>query len=293
MARTIAGGRRCQSGLTLVELAVSIVIGLLTIAVALAALTVSRHISGTVSDAAQLQQQAAHALRVIGQQVRQAGSVELNLAANTDGWNQPGAGVAIPLDDTVVFMTTGYAGITNVISGTDAGSKSSATLTLRYSNYWQPNAANDQGKTLFRSCLGNGGEIDSNGQPEHRLLTSIFSFDENKQELKCADGTGAGAQAVIKNVAGFQVAYLVQTPDGNPPTVWRTNAAGVGGHWDNVDAVEVCLDMAGDERMDLPADAKYTNCADQRVSLQGRLHMAFKNTFQLRSQGFFLPPPGS
>ena len=77
-----------QRGVTLVELMVGIAIGLLVVAVATSALMVSRGISGTVSDASGLHQQAAHAMRVIGQQVRQAGSLYLNLnptgAATTD-----------------------------------------------------------------------------------------------------------------------------------------------------------------------------------------------------------------
>ena len=64
-----------QRGVTLVELMVGIAIGLLVVAVATSALMVSRGISGTVSDASGLHQQAAHAMRVIGQQVRQAGSL--------------------------------------------------------------------------------------------------------------------------------------------------------------------------------------------------------------------------
>lgn len=68
-----------QKGVTLVELMVGIAIGLLVISVAVGALMVSRNISGTVSDATGIQQQAAYAMRVIGQQVRQAGSLRLNL----------------------------------------------------------------------------------------------------------------------------------------------------------------------------------------------------------------------
>ena len=50
---------RKQQGLTLVELMVGIAIGLLVIAVAMGSLMVSRGISGTVSDASAIQQQAA------------------------------------------------------------------------------------------------------------------------------------------------------------------------------------------------------------------------------------------
>ena len=70
-----------ENGLTLVELLVGISIGLLVIGVATGALLASRGISGTVSDATNIQQQAAYAMRVIGQQVRQSGSLHLDVPA--------------------------------------------------------------------------------------------------------------------------------------------------------------------------------------------------------------------
>ena len=67
-----------QRGVTLIELMVGIAIGLLVVAVAMGAVMVSRGVSGTVSDASGIQQQGSYVLRVIGQQLRQAGSLYLN-----------------------------------------------------------------------------------------------------------------------------------------------------------------------------------------------------------------------
>lgn len=72
----------CKPGCRSSSWMVGISIGLLTVSVALGALMASRGISSTVSEVSQMQQQAAYAFRVIGQQLRQAGSVELNLAYN-------------------------------------------------------------------------------------------------------------------------------------------------------------------------------------------------------------------
>ena len=70
-----------QRGLSLVELLVGLLLGMLIIAVALGALMASRAVSGTVSDASQLQQQASHIFRVMGRQIRQAGSLRLLLSS--------------------------------------------------------------------------------------------------------------------------------------------------------------------------------------------------------------------
>jgi len=70
--------QKTQLGVTLIEMMVGISIGLLVVAAAMGALMVSRSISGTVSDASAIQQQAGYAMRVIGNQLRQAGSLYLN-----------------------------------------------------------------------------------------------------------------------------------------------------------------------------------------------------------------------
>src|SRR5256885_14199587 len=90
-----------QKGFTLLELMVGVAIGLLVVAVATAALMVSRGVSGTVSDASGIQQQAAYAMRVIGLQLRQAGSLYLNL----DPRNQKPA-AALVTSTPVAFETT-------------------------------------------------------------------------------------------------------------------------------------------------------------------------------------------
>jgi type IV pilus assembly protein PilW len=266
----MAGGvqRRRQRGVTLVELMVSIAIGLLTIAVALGALMVSRGVSSTVSDAAQLQQQAAYALRIIGQQVRQAGATQLNLAAGKDSAEDALA------DDPVSYLKTGYTRIGDVISGTDT------TLTVGYSNYVEQNTSNVG--TMFRSCLGGHGDPTAD-----QLITSAFRLDGD--ELKCNDNLGEGAQALIKNVTALRVWYLVQQPGNGTPATFRATADEVS-NWANVTAVEVCLELRGNELIDVPSTAWYTNCQGGRASFDGRLRMVFRDTFQIRSQGLYQGP---
>ena len=262
-----------QRGVTLIELMVSIAIGLLTIAVAIGALMVSRGVSSNVSDVSQMQQQAAYAFRVIGQQVRQAGSTELNLAV---GKTDP---TAYQPDDPVAFMLTGYTAASEVVSGRDAPTAGQFRLSVGYRNHLEPNLANDAVNTLFRDCLGQGGAA------AHPLITSAFVLTGN--ELQCR-GTDGVTQTVIRNVADFQVNYLVQQAGVGAPTVQRTNAAGVGTNWPNVFAVEICMDLVGEDRIDLPTSAKYRNCGNAEVTYGGRMHMVFRNTFQIRSQGLLL-----
>jgi type IV pilus assembly protein PilW len=76
------------------------------------------------------------------------------------------------------------------------------------------------------------------------------------------------------------------------------DATGVTNNWPQVQAVEVCVVLFGNERIDLPAGSTYTDC-DGSTSvdmsmLSGirakRMHIAFRNVFQLRSQGIVGSP---
>ena len=125
---------KLQHGVTLIELLVGIVIGLLTVAVAMGALMVSRGVTGSVSDSSMLQQQASYAFRVIGQQLRQAGSLRLNLAS------QKSEGAVIDMSDPVAFETkaTDFDPAINTISGIDSPGNNEYKLTVGYRNYKEP-----------------------------------------------------------------------------------------------------------------------------------------------------------
>ena len=129
--------RNKQSGVTLIELMVGIAIGLLTIAVAMGAIMVSRGVSGTISDATQIQQQASYAFRVIGQQLRQAASIKLNLAA------QKPLGSAIEAADVVAFTPDK---LINPIAGKD--SPGSGEYALSVPTKTMPNLALHQHPTF-------------------------------------------------------------------------------------------------------------------------------------------------
>lgn len=271
--------RSAQQGVTLIELLVGLAIGLMAIAVALGALLVSRSVSGTVSDATQLQQQGAHALRVIGLQLRQAGSVRLNLAFTQAAASAP---VAIDPGEPVAFET-----VFDRKGGTLA-SNDAAPLQVGYQNYTETvvAASGTAERSLLADCLGKT-PADAVVQSNFRLVRAEGAVSG---ELQCAGADGV-AQTVIGNVADLQVRYLVQALTGAGPTAsanMRRVAAADVGDWAAVVAVEVCLELVGDGTIDT-AGATFRNCSwavgDAETSMDNRMHLVFRNTFQLRTQG--------
>lgn len=274
---------RTQRGFTLIELMVGITIGLLTIAVAMGALMVSRGVSGTVSDTSGIQQQAAYAMRVIGLQLRQAGSIRLHMNPRSqiaqDMYISPvGFQTTVPASGSA----KGFDPSTDTITGTNTP----ATVTLGYRRFTEPVFSSAAEQTLARNCVGGP---DSANADER--LESIFQL--NGSELQCS-GNSAAAQPIAQNVANFQVRYLMQdtvSTLGDPKMAF-VDATGVGTNWRRVQAVEVCLVLYGVEAIDLPAGSNYTDCNGTVVDMSTltgararRMHSVFRNVFQMRSQG--------
>jgi type IV pilus assembly protein PilW len=279
-----------QRGVTLIELMVGIAIGLLVIAVAMGALMVSRGVSGTVTDASGIQQQAAYAMRLFGQQLRQAGSMRLNL--------NPGTVATESLYMAPVAFETAAEAASNPVYSYNAdkpaqtitGTPSPVTLTVGFRRYTEPVFVSAAEQSLSRNCLGGPDDANSTDQ----RLESFFEFDTATNTLRC-NGNGVGAQPILQNVANFQVRYLLQDTTTTPgiATVRTVDAAGVAANWAQVQGVEVCLVLFGNEAIDLPAGSNYTDCdgttAVDMSTLTGararRMHMVFRSVFQLRSQG--------
>lgn len=281
-----------QSGVTLIELMVGLAIGLLVVAVAMGALMVSRGISGTVSDASGIQQQGAYILRVVSQQLRQTGSLYLN--------PDPVGGNSTDVLSPVAFEIKADAvGSGNSFVQEESLTGAGTTVTTAFRRY-QDNvfvADNATSSTigtdfLARNCVGAPGNSSTDQRVE-----STFAFDSTKNELQCG-GNGTAAQPIAQNVAQFQVTYMVQATDaaGNTTVQYTKGsdmpAAATDPTWRRVQGVQVCLVLYGSEPIDMPAGSSYTDCAGTSVNMttltgerKNRMHLLFRNTYQLRSQG--------
>lgn len=279
-----------QRGVTLIELLIGIAIGLLVVAVAMGALMMSRGVSGTVSDASGIQQQAAYAMRVIGMQMRQAGSLYLNPAPIAGAVaTDPLSAVAFETDATV------SGGISFSQDNTIKGDTVTGSLTSTYRRYKDAVFAAPTPQSLARNCLG--GPADD-GPSTDEAIENIFQL--NGTQLEC---TGNGVtQPIVQNVAQFQAIYLEQALAAKGSTIKPVKADAVT-NWRAVQGVQVCLVLYGNERIDMPVNSTYVDCDGTTVvdmsnkdskdmngnkigaAREKRMHMVFRSTFQLRSQG--------
>ena len=258
-----------QRGVGLVELMIGMTIGMLTVAAAMGAVMVSRSLSGTVSEVSQLQQQAAYAFRVIGQQIRQSGGRVLKPAESATEFGE--------------FDNNPALAAINPISGKDAPSTGEFTLSIAYQNSMDKSYPLSSGspvaRALVRNCLG-----ENPGIAASPALMSQFRITNN--QLMCAGADGA-SQSIISNVNDFHVTYLMQNNNGNEQTFQYIKNSQItnNNQWLQVYAIEVCLELSGREPIET-AGSTYVRCDGSEADRGNRLRMVFKNIFYINNHSW-------
>lgn len=271
-----------QQGVTLIELMVGIVLGLMVVGVATVALMSARGLSGTTTEASGMQQQAAYAFSIIGRQVRQAGSVELNLNPNLTFSSSDSRIKAL---EPVAFDAPDPQGLRPPFKRID-NTLTEATATafkVGYQNYTESIQKGNGVATESQlyDCLGqNPGK---SNPAAHPVVFSKFARKADTNELVCTGTGDGGTQAIIENVTDLQIRYAVQPK--NSSNMQYISDPGDIEDWSRVYAVEVCLELTGKERIGGLDTATYTNCKGEDTSYGNRMKMVFRSTYQLRSQG--------
>ena len=278
------GSMTRQRGVTLIEVMVGLIIGMLVVLVALSSVLFTRSSARVMTDSAGLEQQATLVMTQIGQQIRQAGAIngypsgaDPNQCTTTDG------GCASVASGLINFDTRAFGGIPANIFGTTGGGPDTLVIT-----YARPN----DGSLAF-NCIGQDGPgpgapytVTGTGQAQ---VVNEFSVDTSKNNLMCGDtvssvtlaGTrpsGNTNQPIASNVMDMRIRYLQIAASGNV-TYMAANAVS---DWSTVNGLQVCLEMQGDPTG--APDQKYTNCQGaDTTSTDGRIHRIVKQTFSMRN----------
>jgi type IV pilus assembly protein PilW len=250
-----AGQRRRQRGLSLVELLAGMAVGLLVIATAFSTLLLTRSAAAGISELSQLQQQGSHALHLIGQQLRQARSLE--------PWRDEATGLhafGVEPGDAPPSVTG--------IEGADGQPDSVSIAYVR--GRWPAGTGSPRNWAQY-DCTGTNVE-------DQDQVRATFSLD-TKGNLMCRGVKTS--QPVSGNVADFQVDYRVDSGAG----LRHMDASAVqrGNLWAAVTAVEVCLELRGDEKGP-QARGSYRGCGGDERPHSGRTHLVIRNLFHLRNR---------
>ena len=261
-----------QRGISLLEILVGLLIGLLVVAAAVGSVVFTRSAQVTQSDSARLQQQASGVIRLIGLQLKQAGAVEMVNAAN----------------GKVTFDTrfTGFNGVQDVlVSGIDGGGTNPDTLNISAQDQQSNSVPGFPGGTsTVRDCLGN--------VPDAALIgirmQNSFSVNVAQQSLMCTGANaGATAQAVAIGVEDFQVRYAVATPGptNNQQLQYQSAPASfINSDTSSIRAVQICLRLVGDRAQTSTGTGNtVVGCDGAIVPADGKIRRVFTNTYFLRN----------
>lgn len=261
---------RRQRGLTLLELMISMAIGLVIVLAVTSLFLNTSQTFRTQDDASRLDEAGRFALDTLTRAVRHAGY---------ENWLSEDVGNAPP-----AFQ----AGMDPNVQGTDGASFD--TLTVRHFGSVQGGAAD--GTVL--DCMGRPVPTDAN--PNTRVVNAFAVTADGA--LTCQANGMAAAQTLIGNVERFQLLYGVDTDaDGIPNTFVR---AGAVTNWANVLSVRIALLLVGGSttRADLDATnyqlfgAAYADAADTGATLDAsaladgqrlRLRRLYTTTVSLRN----------
>ncbi len=259
-----------EAGLSLIELLVGIVVGLLVVFAAIGSLTYTRVASTTVGDSARLQQDAFNAFRIVGLSFRQAGARKL--VSNIKGSSQ-------------VTFNAGFTGLTatasegRVVDGEDGGGNAPDMVVISH----------DPGSTTLKSfastdCLGRLAAEELKDVTDDLQIRNEFSVSDDKQ-LRC-EGSGEKDKkwAVAEGVEDMQVWFGVRPPfPVNSPLTYQRRDEIADVNLPFAETVLICLRMSGQTASSPTANT--TGCNGEAVAQDGRIRRVFFRVFNIRNVG--------
>lgn len=235
----------------LLELIVALALGMMVVLAALGTLAFVQASATVHGDALRLQQRADVAIHTIGMQLRQAGAIELE-----------------EIDAGMVRFSTafdGHAGSGHAIRGENGQPGRPDTLSA---------SRQDDGEA--RDCLGNRPDAQVQGV----RMDSRFSVAGSS--LRCLGAHAAtGNQVIVDGVEDFQVLYGIRSPGPEGAQFRFVDADGVAERWNEVAAVQVCLQLRSENLH--PQASSVRNCQGADQQADGRLRRVAYATFSVRN----------
>lgn len=266
-----------QRGFTLVELMVSMAIGLVIVLFVTTMYVSSRSSYRLNDDNMRIQQDGRAVMHLIGRNLMQAGFgnlVTLNSVAPTDFSAQGLFGCATGFDNPATFVAGTKAACALAAAGKPAGFE----VSYRVDNTVN---ANIEAGT---DCNGQAASLDASG---NRVAVNRFYLADNagSSTLFCS-GNGSGPQPLLGNVEVMLLTYGIDTDGDSSPDRFVNSATDVNGltaDWKGVVSVGVCLEISSANDV-TPGLQSYAGCNGQlKQAPDRRMRTVLNSTFTLRN----------
>ena len=276
---------RAHYGVTLIELMVSITIGMV-IVLFVSTLYISSRSSARINDDnAIMQNEGRMALSLIGRNLMQAGFG--NLASSDMTTNTSKAKLTDFIGDGLFGCNTGFATPNSITSKKCASTEGQPAFQVSY-----------RVENTVNTKIGAG--TDCNGQTApydeskvNRVAVNRFFLKkpegETQQHLYCLGNGNNIAQPLLGNVDGMWVRYGITTQtDGDASgfkSVEKYVKASEVVDWGSVVSVNICLDLSSPTDKVTMQNQTYVPCGTTAATTakDNRLHMAISSVYTLRN----------
>lgn len=274
-----------QRGLSLIELMISLVIGLVVVGAVLVSIMGASK-SGAFENAyAQMNEDAQIGLTMLSRDIQMAGYSEPTALVNTGTLPAPVYVLTFGNLATAIFgCDTDFA---NPVAATVAcGTGVNAAIETSYQADTQSTVATGGAPS---DCLGNA--IAGAAPFIVRNRYYIAAGNSGRPELYCA-GVGGSGQPIIENIESMQILYGMQLAAAPRQVVRYVNAAAIAGvgaaEWNNVVSVRICLLVRSAEPVLNTGgedELKYLDCAGASQTSNDRyLRRAYFTTSTVRAR---------
>ena len=261
---------RCQAGLTLLELMISLSLGLLLLT-GIGTIYVGSNQTYRVQEQnARIQESGRYALEVIGRSVRQAGYMDLPVS---------------PVAKKAVF-----AGMP--VNGTNGAGTAADTLTVDYDGVLSDRDC--EGTVVIAAIIAadDVAAVAAGGIADNAIVIRD-AIQLNGTDLEC-DGIDAGTvfQPLVSNVEDLQFLYGVDTTGNQSANFYTASPA----NWNQVVSVRACVLIRSEDQGITTSAQNYLGCTNAlagtgtlTAATDSRLRRAFVATFNLRNRVTLTP----
>jgi type IV pilus assembly protein PilW len=274
--------RSSQRGMSLVELMISMVIGLILLGTLAYFYLGSQQLSRTHDDLSRMEESGRNAMEIIGKAVRQAGfrlDVSKPLYVN-------------PANNIGAIIGTDGGGAAFGLAG--AATAPSDTLTIRHDPAWVEDATNPiKGREANCSPIGTNVMVSDNNAdtttgivpPNTQVVEYAFRINPANATLLCSNiaaNPAVGGSVVVDNIERMQITYGLRDATG---AITAYIAAPTAAQWANVAAVRVSLLVRGPSRGITTNNSQtYIYNGETVTSTDGFLRQVYTSTFTVRNQ---------
>jgi type IV pilus assembly protein PilW len=250
--------KRLISGFTIIELMVSLTIGLVVTWAVTSLFTSTFQTFKTQDTSSRSQETGRYALSILSQHIRQAGFFELTSVETATDFasfvNKPenAALLAVPAikgcDGTISYGTAGWG--CTLATTTPAPSSilvayqvqsTPQAIAQQLNNLVPPGAGSI---TVGTDCLGQDPNSGASASPKGIVAINYFYVDQTKSKLMCRGNGNKEPKAIADGVEDLRLTYGVNTsPLDSAATIQYKTAANVGADWTKVVAVRLCVQV--------------------------------------------------